>query len=81
MYPYQAGQPRTRVRQVPVLLLRALAIADRTGRERLEMGYQCEGRVIFDSTDVRDLLGVHATTMERGLELTVEAYRKAAATR
>jgi nucleoside-diphosphate-sugar epimerase len=73
-----AGQSRTRVRQVPVLLLRALAITDKTVRELLEMGYQFEEPFIVDSTDIRDQLGVQATPMERGLELTVEAYREAA---
>ena len=74
-----AGQARTRVRQMPVLLLRAVALTNKTVRELLEMGYQFEEPFVVDSTDIRTLLGVPATTMERGLEQTVDAYRRAAA--
>ena len=74
-----AGQPRTRVRQMPVLLLRAVALTNKTVRELLEMGYQFEEPFVVDSTDIRTLLGVPATAMDVGLEQTVEAYRRAAA--
>ncbi len=74
-----AGQPRTRVRQMPVLLLRAVALTNKTVRELLEMGYQFEEPFVVDSTDMTTLLGAVATPMERGLEQTVDSYRRAAA--
>ena len=57
-----AGQPRARVREVPALLLRAVALTNQTVRELLEMGYQFEEPFVVDSSDIRTLLGVQATT-------------------
>jgi nucleoside-diphosphate-sugar epimerase len=74
-----AGQPRAKVREVPVLLLRAVALTNPTVREILEMRYQFEEPFVVDSTDITGLLGARPTSMERGLELTVDAYRRAAA--
>ena len=73
-----AGRPRTRVREVPTLMLRLAALTNPTVRELLEMGYQFEEPFVVDSTDIRTLLGVSATPTERGLEQTVDAYRRAA---
>lgn len=73
-----AGQPRTRVRQMPPLLLRAVALTNKTVRELLEMGYQFEEPFVVDSTDITTRLGAVATPMERGLEQTVDSYRRAA---
>jgi nucleoside-diphosphate-sugar epimerase len=73
------GQPRAKVRQVPPLLLRALAITDRTVREILEMGYQFEEPFVVDSSEIATRLGAVATPVEQGLERTVDAYRRATA--
>jgi nucleoside-diphosphate-sugar epimerase len=72
-----AGQPRAKVREVPVLLLRAVALTNPTVREILEMRYQFEEPFVVVSTDITGLLGARPTSMERGLELTVDAYRRA----
>jgi nucleoside-diphosphate-sugar epimerase len=74
-----AGRPRARVRQVPVLLLRGMALTNRTGRELLEMGYQFEEPFVVDSTDITARLGAVATAVEQGLQRTVDAYRRVAA--
>ena len=60
-----AGQPRTRLRQVHPLLLRALAITNPTVREILEMQYQFEEPFIVDSTTFTTRLGMSATPLER----------------
>ena len=72
-----AGQPRAKVRDVPVLVLRAMALVNPTVRELLEMRYQFDEPFIVDSTDFTTQLGGVATPMERGLEQTVDAYRRA----
>ncbi len=74
-----AGQPRAKVRQVPPLLLRALAVTDPTVREILEMRYQFEEPFVVDSCDIATHLGAVATPMQQGLERTVDAYRTAVA--
>ena len=71
------GQPRTRVRQVPVPLLRAMALTSRTVSELLELGYQFEEPFIVDSTDITTRLGSTATPVGRGPEQTVDAYVRA----
>ena len=76
VYTY-AGQPRAKVRDVPVLVLRAMALVNPTVRELLEMRYQFDEPFIVDSTDFTTQLGGVATPMERGLEQTVDAYRRA----
>jgi nucleoside-diphosphate-sugar epimerase len=72
-----AGRSRTRVRRVPALLLRALAVRDPAVREILEMRYLFDEPFVVDSTDIRTLLGVAATPTDQGLERTVDAYRRA----
>ncbi len=74
-----AGRPHAKVRQVPVLLLRAMALTNRTVRELFEMGYQFEEPFVVDSSDITTRLGAMATPVEQGLEQTVDAYRRAAA--
>jgi nucleoside-diphosphate-sugar epimerase len=74
-----AGQPRAKVRDVPVLVLRAMALVNPTVRELLEMRYQFDEPFIVDSTDITTQLGAVATPMERGLEQTVDSYRRVAA--
>jgi hypothetical protein len=64
---------------VPPLLLRALAVTDRTVREILEMGYQFEEPFVVDSSEIATRLGAVATPVEQGLERTVDAYRRATA--
>jgi nucleoside-diphosphate-sugar epimerase len=72
-----AGRSRTRVRRVPALLLRALAVRDPAVREILEMRYLFDEPFVVDSTDIHTLLGVAATPTDHGLERTVDAYRRA----
>ncbi len=74
-----AGQPRAKVRDVPVLVLRAMALVNPTVRELLEMRYQFDEPFIVDSTDFTSQLGGVATPMERGVEQTVDSYRRGGA--
>jgi nucleoside-diphosphate-sugar epimerase len=62
----QAGQPRTRLRQVKPLLL-----------ELPEMQYQFEEPFIVDSSKITNTLGVHATPVEQALVDTLATYRSA----
>ena len=70
-----AGQPRTRLRQVPTLLLRLLGLNDPAAREVLEMQYQFAEPFIVDSTRIAGKLGVRATPVEQALAETLETYR------
>jgi nucleoside-diphosphate-sugar epimerase len=70
-----AGQPRTRVRQVPPLLLRLAALTNRTLRELLEMQYQFEEPFVVDSSKIINTLGVPATPIEQALADTLATYR------
>ncbi len=72
-----AGRPRTRVRRLPPLLLRAAALTNRTVRELLEMQYQFDEPFVVDSTPITTHLGVAATPVEQALELTLDTYRRA----
>jgi nucleoside-diphosphate-sugar epimerase len=72
-----AGRPRTQVRRLPPLLLRAAALTNRTVRELLEMQYQFDEPFIVDSTPITTHLGVAATPVEQALELTLDTYRRA----
>jgi len=56
-----------------------VALTNNTVLELLEMGYQFEEPFVVDSTDMATLLGAVATPMERGLEQTVDSYRRTAA--
>jgi nucleoside-diphosphate-sugar epimerase len=69
-----AGQPRTRVRQVPPLLLRLAALTNRTLRELLEMQYQFEEPFVVDSSKIINTLGVPATPIEQALADTLATY-------
>ena len=73
-----AGRPRTRLRRVLPLLLRAAAVTDRTVRELLEMQYQFDEPFVVDSTPITARLGLTATPLDRALDLTLAAYRHAA---
>ena len=73
----QAGQPRTRLRQVKPLLIRIAALTNRTLRELLEMQYQFEEPFIVDSSKITNTLGVHATPVEQALADTLATYRSA----
>jgi nucleoside-diphosphate-sugar epimerase len=72
-----AGQPRTRLRQVPPMLLRFSALTNRTVRELLEMQYQFDEPFIVDSTKIKNLLGVSATPVDEALAATLAGYRNA----
>jgi nucleoside-diphosphate-sugar epimerase len=70
-----AGRPRTRLRQAHPLLLRALALANPTVREILEMQYQFEEPFIVDSTAFTSRLGMPATPLGDAVERTLATYR------
>ena len=71
-----AGQPRTRLRQMPPPLLRLVALTNRTVRELLEMQYQFEEPFIVDSSKITSTLGVQATPVERALADTLATYHR-----
>jgi len=70
----QAGQPRTRIRSIPPLLLRALAITSPVARELLEMQYQFEEPFIVDSSKITTRLGARATPLDQAIAETVTSY-------
>jgi len=70
-----AGQPRTRVRALPPLVLRGLAWVNPTVRELLEMQYQFEEPFIVDSSKIAGKLDVHATPLDQALADTLATYR------
>ena len=72
----QAGAARTRVRQVPPVLLRLAALTNRTVRELLEMQYQFAEPFIVDSSKIANVLGVNATPVEQALTDTLATYRR-----
>lgn len=71
----EAGQPRTKIRAVPRLMLRAIGLTNPTVRELLEMQYQLEEPFIVDSSKIASRLGVQATPMEQALANTLTEYR------
>ena len=71
----QAGRPRTKVRGVPSLLLRLLALRDPTVRELLEMQYQFEEPFIVDSSKIATKLDATATPVDRAIADTLATYR------
>jgi nucleoside-diphosphate-sugar epimerase len=75
----QAGQPRTRLRRVHPLLLRAAAFTNPTVRELLEMQYQFDEPFVVDSSKIAAHLGVHATPLDQAVADTLAAYRNPAA--
>ena len=74
----QAGQPRTRLRQIKPWMVRIAALTNRTLRELPEMQYQFEEPFIVDSSKITNTLGVHATPVEQALADTLATYRTAA---
>lgn len=71
-----AGQPRTRLRVAPALLLRALGVVNPTVRELVEMQYQFEEPFVVESTKIAHRLGVVATPVEQALADTLASYRQ-----
>jgi nucleoside-diphosphate-sugar epimerase len=71
----QAGQPQTRLREIPSLLIRIAALGNRTLREVLEMQYQFAEPFIVDSSKITERLGLRATPVERAITETLDSYR------
>jgi hypothetical protein len=70
-----AGQPRTKLRAMPPLMLRALGLFNPTVRELTEMQYQFEEPFIVDSSKIANKLDVHATPIGQALADTLATYR------
>jgi nucleoside-diphosphate-sugar epimerase len=70
-----AGQPKTKLRSTPALLLRALGVINPTVRELLELQYEFEEPFIVDSTKIATKLDVHATPLDQALADTLASYR------
>ncbi len=73
-----ADRPRTRLRRVHPLLLRAAALTNPTVRELLEMQYQFEEPFVVDSSKIATHLGAHATPIDQALAETLATYRSSA---
>jgi nucleoside-diphosphate-sugar epimerase len=72
----EAGQPRSKVRGTPTLLLRALGTVNPLMRELVEMQYEYQSPFIVDSRKLADKLGLHATPLDRALAETLASYRQ-----
>jgi nucleoside-diphosphate-sugar epimerase len=70
-----AGQPKTKLRSTPVLLLRALGVTNPTVRELLELQYEFQEPFVVDSTKIATKLDVHPTSLDQALADTVATYR------
>jgi nucleoside-diphosphate-sugar epimerase len=70
-----AGQPKTKMRGTPALLLRTLGVVNPTVRELVELQYQFEEPFIVDSSKIATKLDVHATPLEQALAETLASYR------
>jgi nucleoside-diphosphate-sugar epimerase len=70
-----AGQPRTRLRGTPALLLRALGVVNPTVRELIELQYEFQEPFIVDSTKIATKLHAHATPLDQALADTLASYR------
>lgn len=70
-----AGQPRSRLRRVPPVLLRSLSLFNPTVRELLEMQYQFEEPFTVDSSKITARLGISATPLPSALAGTLDAYK------
>jgi nucleoside-diphosphate-sugar epimerase len=70
-----AGQPKTKLRSTPALLLRALGVTNPTVRELLELQYEFQEPFIVDSTKIATKLEVHATPLDQALAGTLATYR------
>jgi nucleoside-diphosphate-sugar epimerase len=71
----QAGQPQTKLRGTPTLLLRALGVVNPTVRELVELQYEFQEPFIVDSTKIATKLDLHATPLDQALADTVASYR------
>jgi nucleoside-diphosphate-sugar epimerase len=71
----RAGQTRTKLRTIPPLLLRVIALANPTVRELLEMQYQFAEPFIVDSSKIATKLGVTATPLNQAIIDTLDTYR------
>jgi nucleoside-diphosphate-sugar epimerase len=71
----QAGQPRTRLRGTPVLVLRAFGVVNPTVRELVELQYEFQEPFVVDSSKIATKLGVRATPLDRALADTLASYR------
>jgi nucleoside-diphosphate-sugar epimerase len=69
-----ANQPRTKLRTMPPLLLRALTITNPVIRELLEMQYQFEEPFIVESNKIATRLSVTATPLHQALTETLRGY-------
>jgi nucleoside-diphosphate-sugar epimerase len=70
-----AGQPQTKLRSPPALLLRAVGVVNPTVRELLELQYEFLEPFIVDSTKIATKLEVHATPLDQALADTLASYR------
>ena len=70
-----AGQPRTKLRGTPPLVLRAVGVINPTVREILELQYEFQEPFIVDSTKIATKLEVHATPLDQALADTLATYR------
>jgi nucleoside-diphosphate-sugar epimerase len=70
-----AGQPQTKLRGTPTLLLRALGVINPTVRELVELQYEFQEPFIVDSTKIASKLAVHGTPLDQALADTVASYR------
>ncbi|WP_421740648.1 NAD-dependent epimerase/dehydratase family protein [Cellulomonas sp.] len=71
---YELAGHRTRLRRVPPLVLRGLALTNPTVRELLEMQYQFDEPFIVDSTQITAKLGARATPLDDALAATLTSY-------
>ena len=71
----QAGQPRTKLRAMPPLMLRALGLFNPAVRELTEMQYLFEEPFIVGSSKIANKLGVRATSIDQALDSTLATYR------
>jgi nucleoside-diphosphate-sugar epimerase len=70
-----AGQPKTKLRSTPALLLRALGVTNPTVRELPELQYEFQEPFMVDSTKIATKLEVHATPLDHALAGTLATYR------
>ena len=68
------GQPKTKLRGTPALLLRALGVINPTVRELVELQYEFQEPFIVDSSKIATKLGVNATPLEQALADTLASY-------
>jgi nucleoside-diphosphate-sugar epimerase len=70
-----AGQPKTKLRGTPTLLLRAVGVINPTVRELVELQYEFQDPFIVDSTKIATKLDVHATPLDQALADTLAGYQ------